>query len=114
MNSPKMSERPVAPSEPRRVSDRAVHVLARTLDGVADVPAEREVRGNGRRVRAAGPVRVDRLDARPAQLERVPVADDDVDDLGTVEVPPLDQYDARSERVDPARGVVHVRDAADS
>ena len=61
-----MGQRAVPFSEPGRVPDRPFHVLAGGGDGVEVARAPRQLRRDRGRQRAAGAVRVLRLDARTA------------------------------------------------
>src|SRR5207249_3521697 len=66
--SPEMVQRPVPLADRERVPDRAADVILRAGDGVDQRKAQREVRRDGGRERAAGPVRMRRGDPHRLQL----------------------------------------------
>src|SRR4051812_31056045 len=106
-----MVQRTVPRSKPlRRVPDRAVEIVARALDRLAYVETQGTVRGDRRGQGAAGAVGVLRAHARPADFEDEVAADGDVHGIFSVEVAPLDDYDARAAAEDPFAGPAHVVD----
>jgi hypothetical protein len=106
-------QRAVPGAESRRVPDRAVKIFPRRLNRVAVGLSEGEIGRNGRRECAPGAVRVRRHNSSPPDLESATVHARDINGIGTLEVPTLDEYDARSGSEDPFTSCSHVVDRSD-
>src|SRR5687768_4772012 len=102
-----MIQRTVPVTELRGVPDRPFEVLARPPDRLVNGPSQRELRRRRRGEGAPGPVRVPRRNARSAQVElllrRAHRVNHQVAGRTLVEVATLHDYDARAQRMDPAR-----------
>src|SRR3954465_9184749 len=104
-----MAERSMTGAQPGRVADSPLEILARAADCLLEGFAARQARRDGCGERAAGAVRMRRVDARTAHFEVPLRRAHDIDDLGAaVEVSALHHYDARPELADPPARLVHV------
>ena len=106
--------RAVAEPRARARGERARQIRLRAEHRVAHGRAAREVRGDGRRERAAGAVRVGRGDAQRVQrLVRAPVVEH-VDRRRAVgKMAALDEHVRTAERMQPLGGGTHLLDGAD-
>src|SRR5437763_2955593 len=103
----------MAPSDAWCVTDRPLEIFARGSQRLLDGMAERKVRRDRRCKRAPGSVCVAYGQSRPPQLELSVPADDEIDRIGSVEVPALHYYDAWAERQDSPSRRPHVLEGLD-
>ena len=82
-----MIERSAAAADPRRAPQPPLHVPLRRQRRLGQRAAERERGGDGERAPRA--VAVDRVDARPPELDQVSSVEQNVHDLAAGQAPPV-------------------------
>src|SRR2546428_13766342 len=94
--------------------DCAAYIRLSVDDRIDERPLEREVRRNRRRERAAGPMRVRRMNAHGLQFREEVSVEQQVDDLVALGVPTGDHDGGRAHLMDLVRRGPRVLDRVDA